>query len=95
MELFVKIVNGWQPLTIFAKSFILDVCQGSEYAYVTNMLFYSILFYSILFYSILFLFYSILFLFVHLKKQKHWTLSDYFLINELRQTSIGSKWVIS
>ena len=41
MELFVKIVNGWQPLTIFAKSSILDVCQGSEYAYVTNMLFYS------------------------------------------------------
>ena len=25
MELFAKIVNGFQPLTIFAKSFILNV----------------------------------------------------------------------
>ena len=32
MEIFAKIVNGFQPLTIFAKSCILDVLQGSEYA---------------------------------------------------------------
>ena len=32
MEIFAKIVNGFQPLTIFAKSSILDVLQGSEYA---------------------------------------------------------------
>ena len=31
MELFVKIVNGFQPLNIFVKSF-LDVRLGSEYA---------------------------------------------------------------
>ena len=31
MKLFVKIVYGWKPLTIFAKSFILDVWIGSEY----------------------------------------------------------------
>ena len=30
MELFVKIVNGWKPLSIFAKGFILDVRLGSE-----------------------------------------------------------------
>ena len=29
MELFAKIVKGFQPLTIFAKSFILDVGLGS------------------------------------------------------------------
>ena len=32
MELFAKIVNDWNPLTIFAKSFILDVYVGFEYA---------------------------------------------------------------
>ena len=32
MELFFKIVNGFQPLAIFAKSFVLDVWLGSEYA---------------------------------------------------------------
>ena len=32
MELFTKISNGFQPLTIFAKSLILDIWQGSEYA---------------------------------------------------------------
>ena len=32
MEIFVEIVNGYLLLTIFAKSFILDVWQGSEYA---------------------------------------------------------------
>ena len=31
MELFVIIVNGLQPLTIFEKSFMLDVWMGSEY----------------------------------------------------------------
>ena len=30
-ELFAKIVNGFQQLTIFAKSSILDVRLGSEY----------------------------------------------------------------
>ena len=29
---FVKIVSGFQPVTIFAKRSILDVLQGSEYA---------------------------------------------------------------
>ena len=28
-----KLANGFQPLTIFAKSFILDVSQGFECAY--------------------------------------------------------------
>ena len=28
----VKIVNGWKVLTIFAKSTVLDVWLGSEYA---------------------------------------------------------------
>ena len=32
MELLVKIVNGWKPLSIFAKSSILDVWHGFEYA---------------------------------------------------------------
>ena len=31
-EAFVKIVNDFQSLTIFAKSSILNVWQGSEYA---------------------------------------------------------------
>ena len=31
-ELFVKIVNAWKPLTIFAKSPLFEVCKGSEYA---------------------------------------------------------------
>ena len=34
MKLFVKLVNGFQPLTVFEKSFILDVWEGSEYASV-------------------------------------------------------------
>ena len=34
MKLFVKIVNDFQSLTIFAKSSILDVWQGYEYASV-------------------------------------------------------------
>ena len=32
MKLFVQIVNGLQPLTIFAKSSILDIWVGTEYA---------------------------------------------------------------
>ena len=32
MERFAKIVNAFQPLTIFEKWSILDVWQGSEYA---------------------------------------------------------------
>ena len=31
MERFAKIVNGFQPLPIFAKPSILEVWQGSEY----------------------------------------------------------------
>ena len=36
MELIAKIVNGWKPLTVFAKRFILDVWLGSEYASEVN-----------------------------------------------------------
>ena len=32
MQLFAEIINGLQPLNIFAKSFILDVSLGSHYA---------------------------------------------------------------
>ena len=32
MERFPKIVNGFQPLIIFAKCSILDIWQDSEYA---------------------------------------------------------------
>ena len=32
MELFAKIVNGLQPLAIFAKKSVLDVLLGSEYS---------------------------------------------------------------
>ena len=32
MELFMEIVDSLKPWTIFAKSFILDVLWGSEYA---------------------------------------------------------------
>ena len=35
MKLFAKIVNGFQPLTILAKSSSLEVWQGSEYASIT------------------------------------------------------------
>ena len=31
MKIFAKIVNGWKPLTIIAKGFILGAWQGSEY----------------------------------------------------------------
>ena len=37
MERFAKIVKGIQPLTIFAKHSILDVCQCSEYASTTSL----------------------------------------------------------
>ena len=33
MELSVKTANGWEPLTIFVKSFILDLLKGVEYAF--------------------------------------------------------------
>ena len=36
MEL-TKIANGFQPCTIFPKSFILDVWKGSEYASDENL----------------------------------------------------------
>ena len=32
MELFVEIVNDWKPWTIFAKSSILNILQGSKHA---------------------------------------------------------------
>ena len=35
MELFVEIVNAIQSVAIFAKSSILDVWLGSEYAYAS------------------------------------------------------------
>ena len=31
IELFAKVVNGWKLLTIFARSYISDIWQGSEY----------------------------------------------------------------
>ena len=34
MERFAKIVNSFQPLTIFAKRYMSDVGQGPEYASV-------------------------------------------------------------
>ena len=34
IEHFVKIVNDFQPLSIFAKRSILDIWEGCEYAYV-------------------------------------------------------------
>ena len=36
--LFAKIINGFQPLTIFAKSSILDVQLGSEYTSESSVL---------------------------------------------------------
>ena len=38
MELFVEIVNAIQSVAIFAKSSILDVWLGSEYAYASPAL---------------------------------------------------------
>ena len=32
MELFAKILEGFQPLTVFEKNSVLDVWLGSEYA---------------------------------------------------------------
>ena len=37
MELFAKIINGWKPLTIFAKTSILDVQIGSGCTPGSNM----------------------------------------------------------
>ena len=34
MELFAKLVKGFLPLTVFAKSYILDIWLGFEDAYV-------------------------------------------------------------
>ena len=36
MELLLNIVNGWKPLTILEKNFILDIWLGSEYASAWN-----------------------------------------------------------
>ena len=38
-EFFQKIANSWKQRAIFAKSSILDVWQGSEYAWVVNNFF--------------------------------------------------------
>ena len=38
MELFAKIVNGLKPLTVFTKSSILDLGQGSEHASAHSVL---------------------------------------------------------
>ena len=38
MELFVKIVKGWKPLTIFSKSFILGIYQSFEYGSASSHL---------------------------------------------------------
>ena len=46
IELFEKVVNGFQPLTIFEKSSILDVWQGSEYASGNNQKYFEINFYG-------------------------------------------------
>ena len=35
MERFAEVLNDWKPLIIFANHFILDVWQGSEYAFGT------------------------------------------------------------
>ena len=36
MELFAKIVSGFRPLTVFTKTSILNVWQGSKYTSVIN-----------------------------------------------------------
>ena len=36
MKRFAKVVNGFQPVIIFTKRSIVDVCQGSEYACVVH-----------------------------------------------------------
>ena len=36
MDLFVEIVNSFQPLTILVKNAIFDVFQGSEYVSVSS-----------------------------------------------------------
>ena len=37
IELSTKLVNGFKPLTFFAKRPVLDVCQGSEYVTVEEV----------------------------------------------------------
>ena len=44
MEFFAKIANVWKPLIIFAKSSILDIRLGFEYA--SNLHIYSIIIYG-------------------------------------------------
>ena len=39
MERFKKIVEGFEPLTIFATRSILDACQGSKYGSVSDAYF--------------------------------------------------------
>ena len=36
MELSEEIVKGWKPLNIFAKNFIIDVPQSSEYTSIKD-----------------------------------------------------------
>ena len=40
MEIFVKIVNIWKPLTIFAKISILNLWMGSEWASMSGYTLY-------------------------------------------------------
>ena len=46
MELFVKLVSGFQSLTIFAKGSTLDVWQGFEYLSLFQDIFYEVLYIS-------------------------------------------------
>ena len=62
-EHFATRVNGWKLLTIFAKSSILDVWQGSEYASPW------VLFFIIMMYAVLYAFWS----------EKLWKLLVFFL----------------
>ena len=39
MESFVTAVNGFYPLTIFAKLFILDIYEGPGYSFVVFVVF--------------------------------------------------------
>ena len=48
MRLFRKIINCFQPLTVFAKSFYLDVWKSSKYTSATTNLWFSKIFHEIL-----------------------------------------------
>ena len=37
MEFYAKIINGFRPFTIFAKSSVLDVWEGFEYSHSRNV----------------------------------------------------------